>query len=63
LQRKGYKCITVRNKFHEEIRKKSKETNLNIKENIEYLMCKRKSYLKRKVNFNHKGLLKIKNYL
>jgi hypothetical protein len=57
LPRKGYKCITVRNKFHEEIRKKSKETNLNIKENIEYLMCKRK------VNFNHKGLLKIKNYL
>jgi hypothetical protein len=43
LPRKGYKCKTVRDKLHEEIRKKSKETTLNVKENIEYLMKKEKS--------------------
>jgi len=43
LPRKGYKCITVRDKLHEEIREKSKETNLNIKEYIEYLMAKERA--------------------
>jgi hypothetical protein len=42
LPRKGYKCITVKEKLHEEIRKKSKEANLNMKEYIEYLMAKEK---------------------
>jgi hypothetical protein len=43
LPRKGYKCITIRDKLHEEIRKKSKEANLNMKEYIEYLMKKEKT--------------------
>jgi len=43
LPRKGYKCITIRDKLHEEIRKKSKEANLNMKEYIEYLMTKEKA--------------------
>jgi hypothetical protein len=43
LPRKGYKCITIKEKLHEEIRKKSKEANLNMKEYIEYLMTKEKA--------------------
>jgi hypothetical protein len=43
LPRKGYKCITVREKLHQEIRKKSKEANLTMKEYIEYLMTKEKA--------------------
>jgi hypothetical protein len=48
LPRKGYKCITVKEKLHEEIRKKSKEANLNMKEYIEYLMTKEKGSKKEK---------------
>jgi hypothetical protein len=41
LSRKEYKCITIRDKVHEEIRRKSKEANLNMKEYIEYVMAKK----------------------
>jgi len=43
LPRKGYKCITVTEKLHEEIKKKSEETNLTMKEYIEYLMANQKA--------------------
>jgi hypothetical protein len=43
LPRKGDKCITVKEKLHEEIRKKSKEANLTMKEYMEYLMTKEKA--------------------
>jgi hypothetical protein len=39
LPRKGYKCITVTEKLHEDIRKRAKETNRTMKEYIEYLMA------------------------
>ncbi len=40
LPRKGYKCITVTDKVHEEIKKKANQTNLTIKQYIEYLLAK-----------------------
>ncbi len=43
LPRKGYKCITVTDKLHEDIRRKAKETNRTIKEYIEYLMANEKA--------------------
>jgi len=43
LPRKGYKCITVTEKLHEEIRKKAKETDRTMKEYVEYLMANEKS--------------------
>ena len=42
MPRKGYKCLTVTDKVHEEIRKRAKETNRNIKEYVEYLLAKEK---------------------
>jgi hypothetical protein len=42
LPRKGYKCITVTDKVHEDIQKRAKETDLNMKEYIEYLLAKEK---------------------
>ena len=43
LPRKGYKCITVTEKLHEEIRKRAQATNLNMKEYIEQLMANEKA--------------------
>jgi hypothetical protein len=42
LPRKGYKCITVTEKLHEEIKKKAEEKNLTMKEYIENLMANQK---------------------
>jgi hypothetical protein len=42
LPRKGYKCITVTEKLHEEIRKRAQANNLNMKEYIEQLMANEK---------------------
>jgi hypothetical protein len=43
LPRKGYKCITVTDKVHAEIRKRAQETNRNMKEYLEYLLAKDKT--------------------
>jgi hypothetical protein len=40
LPRKGYKCITVTEKVHADIRKRAKETNLTMKEYLEFLLSK-----------------------
>jgi len=42
LPRKGYKCITVTDKVHEDIRKRAKETKLTMREYLEYLLAKDK---------------------
>jgi hypothetical protein len=42
LPRKGYKCITVTDKVHEDIKKRAKETNRTLKEYVEYLLAKDK---------------------
>jgi hypothetical protein len=42
LPRKGYKCITVTEKVHEEVRKRARETNRTIREYVEYLLAKDK---------------------
>jgi len=39
---KGYKCITVTDKVHADIRKRAKESNLNLREYMEYLLAKDK---------------------
>jgi hypothetical protein len=39
LPRKGYKCLTVSDKVHEEIKKRAKETNRTLKEYVEYLFA------------------------
>jgi hypothetical protein len=43
LPRKGYKCITVTEKLHGDIKKKADETNRTMKEYIEYLMTHEKA--------------------
>jgi hypothetical protein len=43
LPRKGYKCITVTDKVHEDIKKRAKETNRTIREYVEYLLAKDKT--------------------
>ncbi len=40
LPRKGYKCITVTDKVHQDIRKRAEEANLTLKEYVEYLLAK-----------------------
>jgi hypothetical protein len=42
LPRKGYKCITVTVKVHEDIQRRAKETDRTMKEYIEYLLAKEK---------------------
>ena len=42
LPRKGYKCITVTEKVHGDIRKRAKETNRTMREYVEYLHGKGK---------------------
>ena len=43
LPRKGYKCITVTEKFTKTSRKRAEETNRTMKEYVEYLMAKEKA--------------------
>jgi hypothetical protein len=43
LPRKGYKCITVSQKVHEDIRKRAAESNRTMKEYVEYLLAKDKA--------------------
>jgi len=43
LPRKGYKCVTVTDKVHEDIRKRAKETNRTMREYVEYLLAKERS--------------------
>ena len=43
LPRKGYKCITVDEKLHANIKKRAKETNRTIREYVEYLLAKEKT--------------------
>ncbi len=43
LPRKGYKCITVTDSLHQDIKKRAQQTNLTIKEYIEQLMAKEKT--------------------
>jgi hypothetical protein len=43
LPRKGYKCITVTEKLHENIKKRAQATNRTMKEYIEYLMANENS--------------------
>jgi len=42
LPRKGYKCITVTDKVHSDIKKRAKETNCTLREYVEYLLAKDK---------------------
>ncbi|HLN89441.1 MAG TPA: hypothetical protein VK253_05185 [Candidatus Binatia bacterium] len=43
MPRKGYKCITVTEKLHQDIKNRAEETNRTMKEYIEYLMAKERS--------------------
>ena len=43
MPRKGYKCITVTEKVHQDISKSAKETNRTIREYVEYLLAKEKA--------------------
>jgi len=43
LPRKGYKCITVTDKVHKELRKRAEENSLTMKEYLEYLLSKDKA--------------------
>jgi len=44
LPRKGYKCITVTEKVHQDIRRGAQKTNHTMKEYIEYLLAKEKGW-------------------
>jgi hypothetical protein len=43
LPRKGYKCITVTEKIHGEVKKRAKETNRTMRGYVEYLLAKDKA--------------------
>jgi hypothetical protein len=43
LPRKGYKCITVNEKLHDDIRKRAQKTNRTMKDYVEYLLTKDKA--------------------
>jgi hypothetical protein len=43
LPRKGYKCITVTEKVHQDIQKRAKENGYTMKEYIAYLVTRDKS--------------------
>jgi hypothetical protein len=43
LPRKGYKCVTVTEKVHEDISRRAKETNRTMREYVEYLLAKEKA--------------------
>lgn len=42
MPRKGFKCITVTDKVHQDIKKRAKETNRSLREYVEYLLAKDK---------------------
>ena len=42
LPRKGYKCLTVSDKVHEDIKNRAKESKRNMREYVEYLLAKEK---------------------
>ena len=42
MPRKGYKCVTVTDKVHEDLRKRAKESNRTMREYVEYLLAKDK---------------------
>ncbi|HKM60416.1 MAG TPA: hypothetical protein VJY36_06045 [Candidatus Bathyarchaeia archaeon] len=42
MPRKGYKCITVTDKVHEDIKKRAEETNRTMRGYVEYLLAKDK---------------------
>ena len=42
MPRKGFKCITVTDKVHGDIKKRAKETDRTIREYVEYLLVKDK---------------------
>jgi hypothetical protein len=48
LPRKGYKCITVNEEIHEDIKKRARETNLTMKEYVECLFAKDKNSKEKK---------------
>jgi hypothetical protein len=48
LPRKGYKCITVNDKIHEEIKKRAQDSNRTLKEYVEYLISKDKDSKEKK---------------
>ena len=43
MPRKGYKCITVTEKIHGEVKKRAKETNRTMRGYVEYLLAKDKA--------------------
>jgi hypothetical protein len=43
LPRKGYKCITVTDKIHADLKNKAKETNRTLREYVEYLLANDKA--------------------
>ena len=43
MPRKGFKCITVTDKIHGEMKKRAKETNRTLREYVEYLLAKDKT--------------------
>lgn len=42
MPRKGYKCITVTDKVHEDMKKRAKEANRTLREYVEYLLVQDK---------------------
>jgi hypothetical protein len=48
LPRKGYKCITVSEKIHGDIKKRAEKSNLTIREYVEYLLSKEKQAKEKK---------------
>ena len=43
LPRKGYKCITVPEKVHEDIKRRARESDRTIRGYVEYLLAKDKA--------------------
>ncbi|MGO8807785.1 MAG: hypothetical protein ACLQO7_14545 [Candidatus Bathyarchaeia archaeon] len=43
MPRRGYKCITVTQKVHADIRKRAAESNCTMREYVEYLLAKDKA--------------------
>lgn len=43
MPRKGYKCITVTQKVHEDIKRRAEESNRTMREYVEYLLTKDKA--------------------
>lgn len=43
MPRKGYKCLTVTEKLHQDVRKRAHDTNRTIIEYVEYLLKKERA--------------------